>query len=193
MLLNVDRCAPNGTYIIIEQVHPMTGAPTGLRPRPGLTQVYRKVFQVCELQGDYYFDGKPIAGQPNAWHYIRELMSRQDRLTTTPTGELGWIRAYAGFKNVATPLPPIRDKLPEMVTRERDFGTPPTPFVFGTDPIPHVQLYGRMDIRFVAFGGRGAPTALVIYDGEDGSLKEVQDPLERQRIMGEFVEAAALH
>jgi len=187
-VLDVELCSPRGMYVVVEEIHPMTGAPT--KPSnigPSLVKVVRHVYQACEYQDQYYFDGRPIeSGRPTAWQYILHMLSGDGRITTAGSGREGWYHAYTGYRNLVTPLPKIKDILPAAVTKQYDAGALGSPYVFGQDPIPHVQLYGRGDVSFSTMGGMSAPRAIAIYDGGAEVLRAINDPVQRQRMFAEF-------
>lgn len=188
-MLNVELCSPKGTYVVIEEVHPLSGAPTKASGvGMSLVKVLRNVYQACEYQDQYLFDGRPIeAGRPTAWQIVLHMLSRDGRITTSGSGREGWFHAYAGSDNFVTPLPRISDELPPALTRQYNLGTLGSPFVFGQDPIPHVRLYRRNDVAFSTRGGTSAPRAIAVYDGRTETLKVLNDPIQRDRMLAEFM------
>ena len=184
---NGTLCTPQPNYVIIEQIHLKTGLPSvGNTIGPALYQVFRRVLQVCDVQ-DIFFDGNRLSGMPTTWQYLQHYLLPGTQITTRPTGQKQFFVAYAGFKNLLTPLPRIGGLLPESWTREYDLGTPPSPFVYGSDPIPRVQLYGNPNAQFVMFGGRQPPVAVGVYKQTSNRL-ELPPPHERDRIIRRLIQ-----
>lgn len=159
-------CEPNNTYIIVEQIHPKISLlGHNFIGKASFFQVYRRVIQVCEIQHEFKFDGRPIRGiQPSTLQILLDMLSRRDRITSKPSGDKQLVLMYAGFKNTFQPLPKASSILPEAWTRQYSLGTPPSPFIFGRDPVPNIRLYGDPGIPFVMPGGAPPASAIVIYD-----------------------------
>ena len=60
--------------------------------------------------------------------------------------------------------------------------------MYGTDPLPAVQLYGNPNVQFVAVAGKGAPTAVATYDQARASL-ELPSVSERGLVIRRLLEA----
>lgn len=193
--MDFQLCTPQPTYVIVEQIHRKAGLPsiprTGGVLGPSLHQVFRRVLQVCAEQ-DLYFNGRRVEGTPTTWQYIQELLLPGEQFTTRPTGQRQFVLVYAGFRNIVRPLPRVGNLLPESWTRQYDLGTPPSPFVYGTDPIPTVQLYGNDRAEFVMPGGQPPPTALGIYHSSAGRL-ELPSQSARDRMVQELVQPVPTH
>lgn len=181
-------CKPQPTYVIIEQIHSKAGLPSaaGGIIGPGLCQLYRRVIQVCDVQ-DIFFDGKNILGTPSTWQYIQEFLQPGKHITTHPTGEKQFTKVYAGFKNLLTPLPKIGNLFPESWTKQYDLGTPPSPFSYGRDPIPNIELYGNPRAEFVMIGGAPPPVAVGVYNQ---TRNQITNPTgsDRQRILNRLLQ-----
>jgi hypothetical protein len=134
-----------------------------------------------------FFEGQPISGMPSTWQYIQEFVRPGRQITTHPTGERDFVLAYAGFKNIVQPLPRVGNLLPESWTRSYDIGTPPSPFVFGSDPIPCVELYGNPRADFIMPGGEPPATAVGIYH-QTGNRLELPPRNERDRMIEQLVQ-----
>ncbi len=183
---NVDQCAPQPTYLIVEQIHHKSGMPAfGNTIGPSVYQVYRRVLQVCDLQ-DFYFEGRRIAGAPSKWQYIQEFLTPGKQISLRSTGEKGFKVAYSGFSSLLTPLPKVGGFLPESWTKEYNIGAPLSPFVYGTDPVPRIQLYGNPNAIFEMPGDSPPPTAIGVYS--IGGRLEFPPPAERERIMRQLVQ-----
>jgi len=158
-------CTPQPTYVIIEQIHPKAGLPStaGGTIGPGLYQVFRRVIQTCDVQ-DIFFREERIFGTPSTWQYIQEFLLPGKQITTHPTGEKQFVTVYAGFKNLLTPLPKIGNLFPDSWTKQYNLGTPPSPFIYGKDPIPDMNLYGNQRAEFVMLGGAPPPVAVGVYN-----------------------------
>ena len=175
-------CTPQPTFVIVEEIHLKTGLPSFANTvGPTLHQVVRRVLQTCDEQ-DTFFKGKRLSGMPSPWQYLQHYLLPGTQITTRPTGQKRFVLVYAGFKNLLTPLPKIRDKLPESLTKEYDLGTPPTPFAYGSDPIPRVQLYGNPNADFVMLGGKRPAVAVGIYSQTRNEL-ELPSPREGGRVI----------
>jgi hypothetical protein len=186
-MVNIKHCTPQPTYIIIEQIHSKGGIPQlGNAVGPSMLQVYRRVIQTCNTQ-DFLFEGKPINGMPSTWQYIQEFLKPGKQITTRPTGKQKFYLAYAGFKNLLTPLPNIGGLFPASWTKRYDLGTPPLAFVFGNDPIPQVRLYGNPRAQFIMSGGKPPPVAVGLYHKSRNKL-ELPTPAERTRVINQLVQ-----
>lgn len=161
-MVDTTVCTPQPTYVIIEQVHPPSNIPIFKNQGPGVYQLYRRVLQVCDVQ-DVFFDGNAISGTPSTWQYIQEFLRQGEQITSRPNGRKQLLLAYAGFKNIVKALPKIDNVIPNTLSKDYDWGTPPTPFVLGQDPIPSVGLFGNASAQFVTFGGKPPATAVGIY------------------------------
>lgn len=182
------HCVPQPTYVVVEQIHSKAGLPAtvGGTIGPGLYQVYRRVIQICDVQ-DVFFDGKRILISPGAWHNIQEFLRPGKQITRQPTGEKQFVRVFAGFKNILTPLPKIGNLLPDSWTKQYDLGTPPSPFVYGRDPIPTVKLYGNSRAKFVMIGGTPPPVAVGMYNQRRDQLT-LPTANDRQRILNRLLQ-----
>lgn len=181
-------CTPQPTYIIIEQIHSKAGLPTSVGGTigPGQYQLFRRVIQVCDIE-DMFFDGKRIFGTPSTWQYIQEFLRPGKQITKHPTGEKQFVLVYAGFKNILTPLPKIGNLLPESWTKKYDLGTPPSPFIYGRDPIPAVSLYGNPRTEFVMIGGTPPPVAVGVYNQTRNQLT-LPTASDRQRAINSLLQ-----
>ena len=160
-LKNVISCTPADTYVIVERIYGKRILPAidlkGLGPE--LFQVVRSIGQVCSVF-DTFHDGKRLSGPVNLQQYLQHLIGWK-KLTTRPTGKDVLRNVYVGFKNVVQPLPKIGDSIPEALTSMHVIPTPSIYF-YGSDPIPHIQLYGNNMVNFVSPGGQPPPTAVAI-------------------------------
>lgn len=73
-----------------------------------------------------------------------------------------------------------------MLSTEIALGEPISPFTWGEDPVPDVQLYQRDDAQFTMAGRNPPPTAYAIYDVTSGILTDVRDPAERQKLLSDL-------
>jgi hypothetical protein len=178
--MDVTLCSPQARFVIIEQVYSKSGIPAfGNTIGPSLQQVFRRVIQVCGVQ-NAFFNGAPIAGMPSTWQLIQELVLPGTQITTRDTGEQNLVLVYAGFRNIVTPLPTLK---------EHDLGGPPLGlFTYGSDPLPNVHLYGNSKVQFVAVGGKGAPTAVATYDASRNAL-DVPSVSDRGLVIQRLLEA----
>jgi len=169
-LVDTTVCTPQPTYVIVEQIYPKSGLPSVANTiGPSMNQVFRRIMQICDVQ-DLYFDGTKLPGMPSTWQYIQEFIKPGKQITTRATGVKQFMLAYAGFKNMLTPLPKMGNLIPSSLTKEYDLGTPITPFVYGTDPIPSIQLYSNPRVQFVMQGGKPPPIAIGIYHKRQNKL-----------------------
>jgi hypothetical protein len=164
-------CKSDEVYVIIEQIYTKGGIPTlGNTVGASLTQIHRVVAQVC-LEQQIQYDGKPIngAGIPSLWQVATDYFS-PGRLTQKPTGKRSFVLAYGGFINSVQPLNQIGNLTPEVLTKTYDF-VPPTPYLYGKDPLPTVRLYKDPKVKFVSLnGGQNPPTAVAIYNKTSGQI-----------------------
>jgi hypothetical protein len=186
---NAKQCTPQPTYLIIEEIHLKTGMPAmGNTIGPTMYQVLRRVLQVCDLQ-DFHFEGKRLDGNPSKWQYIREFLTPGKQITLHPTGKKELMVAYTGYRNILTPLPKIGGLLPELLTKTYNFKPSLTPFIYGEDPIPRIQLYGNPSVTFEMPGG--APPATVIGVYTAGGNLEFPSPVEKERIKMQLMQPAS--
>lgn len=177
--MDITLCSPQPRFILVEQVYTKSGMPSlGNTIGPSVQQVFRRVIQVCGVQ-EAYFEGSRIHGMPSAWQMIQEWVRPGQQITTQSTGEQKLMLAFAGFRNIVQPLPTMA---------ERDLGGPPLGlYVYGSDPVPTVQLYGNPKVDFVAVGGKGAPTAVGVYDQASAQL-ELPTVADRQLVIQRLLE-----
>jgi hypothetical protein len=60
-------------------------------------------------------------------------------------------------------------------------------FVYRTDPIPQVRLYGNPQAQFVMSGGKPPPIAVGLYHQGRNKL-ELPSPVERDRVIKQLVQ-----
>ena len=124
----------------------------------------RKIVQACIAQ-DYYVDGKKRDNQPTNWEYFKYylgLTSIEGR--DRPKGQVTPLLVYSGIQNLGEALGVRKN----IYTAQA--------FIYGADPIPQIKLYGNPKIDFHVPGGRGDPTAIVVYDPRSKSNQIVQVP-----------------
>jgi hypothetical protein len=164
-------CKNDEVYVIIEQIYKKDGIPTlGNTFGPSLVQIHRVVAQVC-VEQQVQYDGKPIdgAGIPSLWQVVTDFFS-PGRLTQKPTGQRSFVLTYGGFINSAQPLPQLGNMIPDVLTKSYEF-VPPTPYLYGKDPVPAIQLFKDPKVKFVALeGGQKPPTAVAIYNKKSGQI-----------------------
>ena len=161
--INLQLCTPQPTYLIIEEIHriPLPGLDgLGALVSPGGHKVYRRVAQVCDVQ-DIFFDNERVEGMPTTWQYLKDFIDSRDRITTRPTGARELTLAFAGDRTMVQFPSVSQFDMPEWWKKEYDV-TLPSPFTYGTDPIPHVALYNNPAAMFVMPGGKGPATAIGI-------------------------------
>ena len=162
-------CTPQSSYVVLEQIYSKPGLPTlGNTVGPELLQVVRRVVQVCDQQ-EIYFDGGRVVGDLSFLQILQDYLSSGKRITTKATGKSQFVLQYAGFQNVVRPLPQMGNMLPEAWTKLYKL-KPPSLFVYGRDPIPHITLYQNHRVVFEAPGGEGPPSALAIFDKSKNKL-----------------------
>jgi hypothetical protein len=153
----------------LEQVYSKPGLPAlGNTVGPELLQVVRRVVQVCDRQ-EIYFDGDKVVGGLSFMQILLDFFSVGKKITTKPMGESQFVLQYAGFHNVVRPLPQMGNMLPEAWTKLYKL-KPPSLFIYGHDPIPHITLYQNPRVVFEAPGGDGPPSALAIFDKNKNML-----------------------
>lgn len=184
---SIEICTPQPNYVIVEQIHPKSGLPNfGNTIGPSNLQVFRRVIQVCDSQ-DVFFEGKRLQGIPSTWQYIQEFLRPGKQITTRPNGQKNFLLTYAGFENIITPLPKIGNLFPEKWTKQYNLGVPPSPFVYGKDPIPAIRLYGKPNVQFVMFGGKEPPIAVGIYKQSTKKL-ELPAATERESVIKKLIQ-----
>lgn len=181
--MNIQLCRPaNNSFVVIESIHSDSFFKVA-----EITQVYRQIIGFCNYE-TYLFDGKPLDGAPSQWQFIRHFLSGKRRITTAPTERNGLYYVYRGVRNAVKPL--NSRVAAGLLSREYSLGEPRTPFTWGSDPIPHMQLYGRNDVHFVMPGNSPPPTAFAIYTPKTGKLEEIRESKERARVLNSLVNAS---
>lgn len=182
--MNMKLCRPTEqTYLIIESVH----SSDVLRVSE-VIQVYRQVIGFCNFE-KYLFDGKALQGAPSAWQFVKNYLSGGGRITTSPTGKEGLYSVYRGVRNSFRPIANLNisgNGFTRMLSTEIALGEPMSPFTWGEDPIPDIQLYQRDDVQFTMTGRNPPPTAYAIYDITTGMLADVRNPAERQKLLADL-------
>ncbi|WP_409523643.1 hypothetical protein [Nitrincola sp. MINF-07-Sa-05] len=178
--MDIKFCRPGGgDFIIVESIHT-----SDIFRVSELTQVYRQVIGFCNFE-EFKFDGEPLSGIPSQIQYIKNFVSGGRRITTHPTGQNGLYYVYRGVRNSGRPIANlnIEGKVAGILSKSYDLGVPMSPFIFGTDPVPEVQLSMRNDIHFIMPGNQPPPTAFAIYNKDTGLLHEVTNLAERRRLI----------
>lgn len=177
--MDIQYCKPTAdAYLIIESVHTSDAFRVS-----EIIQVYRKIIGFCNYH-QYKYDGKPISGTPSTWQYLQNFFSDGKRITTSPTGKEAAYSVYRGVRNSVRPIANLHYS--GMLTKEYRLGAPLSPFTWGEDPIPDIQLYGRSDIHFVMPGNNPPPTAYALYDIQTAQLDEIKDPAAREHLLAKI-------
>jgi hypothetical protein len=93
---------------------------------------------------------------------------------------------YAGFTNEIQPLPKLGDTLPKGLTRQYLLRTP-SPYIFGTDPIPETRLYRNPRSVFRQVNGGTSPsTAIARFNSNTGELVMLESANEIELAIREF-------
>jgi len=178
-------CTPQPIYVIVESVSSKGGIPQiGNTIGPELRQVQRYVAQLC-AEEDMFYKGERVEGFPSTFQYLMEFVTPGVQITTRPNGKRGFVLQYAGFRNHFRPFTDL-PLLPESVTKERVWNTW-SPFLYGTDPLPDVRLYGDRSVMFANFGGMDAPKAVAIYS-QLTRRREVLAPAEAGALLRELLD-----
>lgn len=176
---------PAGLYILIEQLHAKSGMPSfGNTIGPSMQQIYRQVYQLHSLH-DTFIDGQRVTpATATVWQQIKGALGIN--ITTAPNGKHATKLEYAGFTNEIQPLPKMGDTLPQGLTRQYLFRTP-SPYLFGTDPIPEVRLYRNPRSVFRQVNGGTSPsTAMARFNSTNGELVMLESASEIELALREF-------
>ncbi|KVW34170.1 hypothetical protein WK95_26530 [Burkholderia ubonensis] len=150
-------------YLLIEQLHAKSGLPS-LANTIGASnlQIYRTVAQLYET-ADIYIDNQRVAsGEMTMWQMLKGAFGID--VVTRPNGKTTLVLEYAGFVSNITPLPKIGNLLPELITKEYTLKVR-SPYIFGTDPLPDIQLYRHAKSVFMQRnGGQSPATAMAKYN-----------------------------
>lgn len=115
-----------------------------------------------------------MSGTPSIWQLLQEYLLPGQQISSRPTGEKRFLLAYAGFRNIAQPLP---------WTESYDIGAPPVSAIaYGIDPVPGIQLYGSAQVQFVSLGGRTPPSAVAVFKKDTGAM-EYPSPPEQEAVL----------
>ncbi|NTZ08842.1 hypothetical protein [Burkholderia metallica] len=135
----IDYGQPTGVYLLIEQLHAKSGLPS-LANTIGSSnlQIYRTVTQLYETADIYIDNQRALSGEMTMWQMLKGAFGID--VVTRPNGKTTLVLEYAGFVNNITPLPKIGNLLPEFMTKEYTLKVR-SPYIFGTDPLPDIQLY----------------------------------------------------
>ena len=159
-------CSPQPIYLIAEMVAPKGGIPQiGNTIGPELKQVQKTVLQVC-AEEDILLNGNP----PSPFDLLKEYFLHSQQITRRPTGKKELLLVYSGFTDrlVLFNTPPGLG--PEALSRVRSF-KPWSPFTYGVDPIPNINLFGSATVAFTSLGGDEAPRASAIYHAATNRLQ----------------------
>jgi hypothetical protein len=172
--VNIKLCRPDTVYIIIEKVYrnvlswgkvTINGKNFGVDAH----KVVRQVIQACVAQ-DYYVDGKRRNGMPSNWDYLKNALGLSKiEGRDKPDAEITPITVYTGWKNIG-------EAGIGQIVSTGEINLPGGPLQFGNDPVPHIKLYGNGSINFHVPGGKGEPTAIVIYDPRNKTNPITQVP-----------------
>lgn len=152
--------APRSVYIIRESVHRIPGLPsipnTGGQLGPFLIKIQRTVLQLHAVW-------QPEGGTPSTWRAIKDWLG-VERIRREYTGEHRWVLTYSGFRNI------VQARGGVELFDVPNLGL----YTLGSDPIPHIQLYGNENVPFSTAGGREDPSAAAIYDGSNNQLEVIR-------------------
>jgi hypothetical protein len=176
--MDLKSLEPRDVFVIHERLKqsPLSvPVPGNLPIEPQLNKLVREVYQIKAEIGDLTFDGKPLDHQPGWYEVLLEAIKPGKQFRGTPTGVNHIFAVYAGYFNLVN-LP----FLPGSPSFSGRLLAPPFGLftgkwysVYGTDPIPKVQLYANVKVAFTSVGGTGDPAALAFYNGYSGELRDI--------------------
>jgi hypothetical protein len=172
-------CKYDPVYIITEEVHHAAGwgyvTVGGKNAGFDVLKVTRKIVQPCVEQEVYIDDEKKM---PTDWDYIKDFLGLAViEYRGKPNAKINPVLVYSGFRNIG-----------EVLGARKNIPTPQI-FVYGTDPIPHIKLYGNKAIKFHTIGGQGSPKAVAIYDLRNKAAPLKQVELKDQQAMIDLLTA----
>ncbi|EEO3481149.1 cytoplasmic protein, partial [Salmonella enterica subsp. enterica] len=90
---------------------------------------------------------------------------------------------YCGFSTFITPVDGVGGILAKWLSNKHNVIVP-TPYTFGQDPIPGVNLYRNTKAKFVmANGGNSLPCAMAKYNAKTGQFIHITSDNEFSQIM----------
>lgn len=180
---SIENYAGTGVFIFVERLY-SRDAPNWHGVGASMVQIHKMVYQLYHKQ-DVYLEGKKIEhDSATVWQRLKILFGADLVQKNAADNSTCFSLDYAGSRFVTTPFSGIDSKkIPDFLTREYTLPGRNV-LAFGSDPFPHVSLYGRSDARFVmAEGGKGDPTAAAKYDAKSKQLVMVDPGKELPQLM----------
>lgn len=158
-------------YFIKELIYSKGGLPTIANTiGPTGIQVLKQVYHLmCEQQA--FYNGKPLDyNQLNLWDKFRITLGLNITEKTEANGKTTFNFEYCGFTTFITPVDGFGRMLPKWFSKKHNTSVP-TPYTFGRDPIPSINLYRNTKAKFfMANGGDSVPCAMAKYNAKSGQL-----------------------
>lgn len=176
-----------GIYFIVEKIYAKSGLPALWNTVGGAAiQVVRTIYEVCHFQDIYLDDEKIDYDNITLWQTLRILYGHEVISKNTPEVTNNLI--FCGTNTYIVPLPNLNDNLlGEKITKllsDSYHVNFVAPLGFGQDPIPDIQLYGRLDINFISSsGGLNVPTAIAKYNKKTREVVIISSVNEMKSIM----------
>jgi hypothetical protein len=182
--MDAKLCIPDDdAYIIIESIHT-----AGLHKASVSTQVFRRVYGVCNTQ-DVYFNNKKLDRPLSGFELLKDFLSGGDLVRTEDSGEQRVITRYIGTRNYIKPVSDLNynNNLSKKLSKDYFIGDLGKIFAYGFDPIPDVKLFGKPNISFNMPGDGAYPVAVVKYNKRTGDVEQILDPIKKKKIIFELV------
>lgn len=176
--MEIGNFTGTGIYIIVERLYDFLSQKWNNIGMSN-TQVHRVVYQLYK-KVDVYLDGQKIdTSTLSLWQRVKIFSGHP--LVKNPSLDNSALFSldYSGSIIFTSPLslPGIHEKiLPRFIMEDYRIPTGNL-FAYGTDPIPTILLYKRLEARFIKDnGGRGDPICAAKYDSHTKQIKFI-DPI----------------
>ncbi|VUG02174.1 FIG01046757: hypothetical protein [Salmonella enterica subsp. enterica serovar Typhimurium] len=133
-----------------------------------------------------FYNGEPIDfNNLDLWDKFKVAFGLNVTEKTKPNGKKTFNFEYCGFSTFITPIDGFGGKLPKWFSEKHNVSVP-TPYTFGQDPIPGVNIYRNTKAKFVmANGGNSLPCAMAKYNAKTGQFIHITSDSEFSPIIRE--------
>ncbi|MFU0888933.1 hypothetical protein ACM26S_23315 [Kluyvera sichuanensis] len=158
-------------FFIKESIYSKSGLPTLANTiGPAGIQVLKQVYHLMYEQQALY-KGEPIDySQLEIWDKFKITFGIDIIERKKTDGKIIFNLEYSGFSTFITPIDGFGSKLPKWFSSKHKASLP-TPYTFGRDPIPSVNLYRNISAKFLmGYGGTDVPCSMAKYNAKTGQL-----------------------
>jgi len=166
-------------FLIKEQIYSKTGLPSIANTiGPAGIQVVKSVYHLM-VEQDVFYQGRLVNfDTASLWDKFKIIFGIDLSESNKPGGRSVFNLDYCGFSTFVTPIDGFGRILPSWLSKQHNASLP-TPYTFGRDPIPTINLYGNTRVKFfMDHGGGGVPSAFAKYNAKSGNISYIENERE---------------